>query len=231
MRADPYSWIPAAEERSMARRPFPRRTNATAARAASASGSSNSEYAGTWISLTPSNHASRRSSGRRPVLAPRWVAIVLSPFGPTRTAITPVGCAAQIACTSTPSVSISATSRWPPSSSPTLVISPEGSPTLAAQAQKLAAWPPPHIVMRAGLSQAALSHLGGRGPEVGRLPAAAHRDARGVVVVGPQPPLGDDRDVEDQVADRQHHQGTRIAIAQLEDHECRKRFAETRSAR
>src|SRR5712691_8816815 len=91
------------------------------------------------------------------MVAPRWVAIVLAPFGPTRTAITPVGCDPQIACTSTPRVSSSATSRCPPSSSPTLVISRAGSPTLAAQAQKLAACPPPPIVMLAGLSSSARS--------------------------------------------------------------------------
>src|SRR5260370_946380 len=74
-----------------------------------------------WISFTSPNHASSKSSGRSPRLAPRWVAIVRSPSGPTRTAIAPVGSAAQTGQTSTPRASRSATSRLPRSSSPTLV--------------------------------------------------------------------------------------------------------------
>src|SRR5260370_40039639 len=49
IRAGPYSWIPAADERSLARRPPPLRTNEVAAPPTSPSGSSDREYACAWI--------------------------------------------------------------------------------------------------------------------------------------------------------------------------------------
>ena len=64
----------------------------------------------------------------------------------------PVGSSLMTALTSTPPASISAMSRLPRSSDPTRVTRRALSPRAADQAQKLAAWPPPPILIEASRS-------------------------------------------------------------------------------
>src|SRR6266568_5050604 len=87
--------------------------------------------------------------------------MVRRPSGPTSTAIAPVGSCAQVARTSTPRDSRSATSLRPVSSSPTRVTSLTGSPSAPIQAQKFAAWPPPPMLIVAGESSSGSSRPSG----------------------------------------------------------------------
>src|SRR5437588_5716265 len=74
-----------------------------------------------------------------------------------RTAMAPVGSSPRTALPSTPPASISATNRRPSSSSPTRVTRRAFSPSAADQAQKLAAWPPPPILIEASRSSSSRS--------------------------------------------------------------------------